>query len=262
LGVDLAKLSGRIALVTGASRGIGRAIAIALAEAGADVAVNYRSRAADADAVCERIGALGRRSVAIAADVSIAADVHRLAGDVRAALGPIAILVNNAGSVESGPFSKADPSAFRRMWDVHVMGAVYATQAVLPGMVAGGFGRIVNVASTAGLKGYAYVTAYCAAKHALVGLTRALAAETATYGVTVNAVCPGYTDTDLVRDSITRVAAKTGRAQADVLAEYQKDAPIGRLIRPEEVAAAVLYLCSPEAAAVTGTTLAVAGGEV
>ena len=148
------------------------------------------------------------------------------------------------------------------MWDVHVMGAVYATQAVLPGMVAGGFGRIVNVASTAGLKGYAYVTAYCAAKHALVGLTRALAAETATYGVTVNAVCPGYTDTDLVRDSIARVAARTGRAQADVLAEYQKDAPIGRLIRPEEVAAAVLYLCSPEAAAVTGTTLAVAGGEV
>ncbi len=107
-----------------------------------------------------------------------------------------------------------------------------------------------------------YVTAYCAAKHALVGLTRALAAETVTYGVTVNAVCPGYTDTDLVRDSIARVAAKTGRAQADVLAEYQKDAAIGRLIRPEEVAAAVLYLCSPEAAAVTGTTIAVAGGEI
>jgi NAD(P)-dependent dehydrogenase (short-subunit alcohol dehydrogenase family) len=118
------------------------------------------------------------------------------------------------------------------------------------------------VASTAGLKGYAYVSAYCAAKHALVGLTRALAAETAARGVTVNAVCPGYTDTDLVRDSIKSVAAKTGRPQADVLAEYQKDAPIGRLIRPEEVAAAVVYLCSPEAAAVTGTTLAVAGGEV
>jgi NAD(P)-dependent dehydrogenase (short-subunit alcohol dehydrogenase family) len=148
------------------------------------------------------------------------------------------------------------------MWDVHVMGAVYATQAILPGMIAGGFGRIVNVASTAGLRGYAYVTAYCAAKHALVGLTRALAAETATSGVTVNAVCPGYTDTDLLRENIARVAAKTGRTQADVLAEYQRDAPIGRLIRPEEVAAAVLYFCSPEAAAVTGTTVAVAGGEM
>ena len=148
------------------------------------------------------------------------------------------------------------------MWDVHLMGAVHASQAVLPAMIEGGFGRIVNVASTAGLKGYAYVSAYCAAKHALIGLTRALAAETATRGVTVNAVCPGYTDTELVRESIERVAAKTGRARSDVLAEYQKDAPIGRLIQPEEVAAAVLYLCSPQAAAVTGTTIAVAGGEM
>jgi len=139
---------------------------------------------------------------------------------------------------------------------------VHASQAVLPGMVARGFGRIVNVASTAGLKGYPYVSAYCAAKHALVGLTRALAAETATRGVTVNAVCPGFADTELLRDSIDRVVEKTGRARSDVLAEYLHDTPIGRLVRPEEVAAAVLYLCSTEAAAVTGTTLAVAGGEM
>jgi NAD(P)-dependent dehydrogenase (short-subunit alcohol dehydrogenase family) len=189
-------------------------------------------------------------------------EVKRQVTAAEAARGPIAILINNAGSVESGPFIKADPSVFRAMWNVHLMGAVYATQAVLPGMIERGFGRIVNVASTAGLRGYAYISAYCAAKHALVGLTRALAAETAARGVTVNAVCPGYTDTELVRDSIERVAAKTGRAQADVLAEYAKDAPIGRLIRPEEVAAAVVYLCSPEAAAVTGTTLAIAGGEM
>jgi NAD(P)-dependent dehydrogenase (short-subunit alcohol dehydrogenase family) len=142
------------------------------------------------------------------------------------------------------------------------MGAVYASQAVLPGMIARGFGRVVNIASTAGLKGYPYVSAYCAAKHALVGLTRSLAVETAKRGVTVNAVCPGYTDTDLVRDSIAEVAGKTGRAQDAVLDDYVKDAPIGRLIKPEEVAAAVLYLCSPEAAGVTGTTLAVAGGEL
>jgi NAD(P)-dependent dehydrogenase (short-subunit alcohol dehydrogenase family) len=129
-------------------------------------------------------------------------------------------------------------------------------------MIARGFGRVVNIASTAGLKGYPYVSAYCAAKHALVGLTRSLAVETAKRGVTVNAVCPGYTDTDLVRDSIAEVAGKTGRAQDAVLDDYVKDAPIGRLIKPEEVAAAVLYLCSPEAAGVTGTTLAVAGGEL
>ena len=141
---------------------------------------------------------------------------------------------------QTGPFVKADPAVFQAMWNVHVMGAVHASQAVLPGMIERGFGRIVNVASTSGLRGYPYVSAYCAAKHALVGLTRALAAETATRGVTVNAVCPGYTDTDLVRDSIARVAATTGRARTDVLAAYEKDAPIGRLIRPEEVAAAVL----------------------
>src|SRR5262249_1087080 len=149
-------------------------------------------------------------------------------------------LVNNAGSATTGPFIKAEASVFRAMWDVHVIGAVYATHAVLPGMMARGFGRIVNVASTAGLRGYAYVTAYCAAKPAPVGFPRPPAAEPAACGVPVNAVCPGYTDPDLVRDSISRVAAKTGRAQAEVLAEYERDAPIGRLIRPEEVAAAVL----------------------
>jgi NAD(P)-dependent dehydrogenase (short-subunit alcohol dehydrogenase family) len=250
-------LAGRHAFVTGGGRGIGRAVAAALARAGASVTVIGRSEAPLREAV-----AAGDAAGCGMADVTDAVEVKREITAAEAARGPIAILINNAGSVESGPFIKADPSVFRAMWNVHLMGAVHASQAVLPGMIERGFGRIVNVASTAGLKGYAYVTAYCAAKHALVGLTRALAAETATRGVTVNAVCPGYTDTDLARDSITGVAARTGRAPDDVLADFVRDVPIGRLIRPEEVAAAVLYLCSPGAEAVTGTTLAVAGGEL
>jgi 3-hydroxybutyrate dehydrogenase len=196
------------------------------------------------------------------ADVTDADATSKAIAAAEAARGPVAILVNNAGTAESRAFGKTDPAMFRAMLDVHLMGAVHTTRVVLPAMIAAGFGRIINVASTAALHGYPYVTAYCAAKHALLGLTRALAAETATRGVTVNAVCPGYTDTDLIRDSVAQVASKTGRAQGDVLAEYTKGTPIGRLIRPQEVAAAIVYLCAPEAAAVTGTALTIAGGEL
>jgi NAD(P)-dependent dehydrogenase (short-subunit alcohol dehydrogenase family) len=253
----MAALAERHALVTGGSRGIGRAVAAALTQAGATVTVVGRNAATLADAVAH-----GHAKGFIAADVTDAAALG--AGIARAAAehGPVDILIANAGGAESAPFAKADPELFRRMFDLNVMGSVHAVRAVLGGMVTRGFGRIVAVASTAGLKGYAYVSAYCAAKHAVVGLVRALALETATTGVTVNAVCPGYTDTDLVRAGVERIGATTGRSADAALAGMLRSNPLGRLIRPDEVAGAVLFLCSAEASAVTGTTLAVAGGEV
>jgi 3-hydroxybutyrate dehydrogenase len=250
-------LQGKHAFVTGGGRGIGRAIAAALTGAGASVTVVGRAEAPLREAV-----AAGDASGCARADVTDAAGMQRELSEAQRRRGPIAILINNAGSVEAGPFPRLHPAAFVGMWNVHVMGAVHGMQVVLPGMIERGFGRIVNIASTAGLKGYPYVSAYCAAKHALVGLTRALAVECAGRGVTINAVCPGYTDTDLARGAIERTAAKTGRPEKDVLAHYIREAPIGRLIKPQEVAAAVLYLCTDDAAAVTGTTLTVAGGEL
>ncbi|MBV8754207.1 MAG: SDR family oxidoreductase [Hyphomicrobiales bacterium] len=253
----MADLAGRHALVTGGSRGIGRAVAAALTQAGATVTVLGRDHATLAEAV-----ARGAASAFVVGDVTDAAAVG--AGIARAAAhhGPVDILIANAGGAESAPFAKADPEQFHRMFELNVMGSIHAIRAVLDGMVARKFGRIVAVASTAGLKGYAYVSAYCAAKHAVVGLVRALALETATTGVTVNAVCPGYTDTDMVRESAARIAAKTGRPAEEAVAAMVRNNPLGRLITPDEVAEAVVFLCSPAAAAITGTALTVAGGEI
>jgi NAD(P)-dependent dehydrogenase (short-subunit alcohol dehydrogenase family) len=224
--------------------------------AGAAVTVLGRQEAALKDTV-----AAGHAKGYVIADVT---DEGAVAAAVRQAVqrGPVDILVANAGTGESGPFLKADSAQFRRMFELNVMGVVHATRAVLGDMVKRGFGRVVVNSSVAGLKGYAYVTAYCAAKHAVVGFVRALAQETVKSGVTVNAVCPGYTDTDLVGAALTHVTAKTGRSQDAALADMLRDKPIGRLITPDEVASAVLYLCSPAASATTGTTLTVAGGEI
>jgi 3-hydroxybutyrate dehydrogenase len=221
------------------------------------VTVLGRQQAALDDAV-----AAGHAAGLIVADVTDAAAVEAGIKAAEAARGPFDILVANAGGVSTAPFGKTDPEQFRRLFELNVLGIVNCAQILLPGMVARKFGRIVAVASTAGLKGYGYVSAYVTSKHAVVGLIRSLAIETAKSGVTVNAVCPSFTDTDLVRESVAAITKKTGRSEQDVVAQYVKDVPMARLIRPEEVAAAVVYLCSADAGAVTGTAMTVAGGEI
>ncbi len=250
-------LGGRHALVTGGGRGIGRSISAALAGAGATVTVLGRQETPLKDAV-----AAGHAKGYVVADVTDEAAVDAAVKQAVAERGPIDILIANAGNAVSMPFAKSTSAQFREMFDLNVMGVVHATRAVIGDMVKRKSGRIVVNASVAGLKGYAYVSAYCAAKHAAVGLVRALAQETVKTGVTVNAVCPGYTDTDLVGGSLDKITAKTGRSREQALADMLKDEPLGRLIRPEEVAAAVLFLCSTDASAITGPTLTVKRGEI
>jgi 3-hydroxybutyrate dehydrogenase len=244
------------ALVTGGGRGIGREIASVLTQAGATVTVLGRHRTTLDQAV-----AAGAAHFAVAADVADQAAINVAIAEASRRQ-PIDILVANAGVAESAPFGKSDAALFRRMMDVNFMGVVHTIQAVLPAMRDRRYGRIVAVASTAGLKGYAYVSAYSAAKHAVVGLVRSLALELATTHVTVNAVCPGFTDTDLVAGSIDNIMKKTGRSHAQAVAELAKHNPQGRLVSPEEVADAVLWLCGEGAGAITGQAIAVAGGEV
>jgi 3-hydroxybutyrate dehydrogenase len=244
------------ALVTGGGRGIGRAIASALAQSGATVTVLGRDRA-----TLEQAVAAGAAHFAAVADVADQAAVSAAMAQA-AARQPIDILIANAGIAESAPFAKSDAALFHRMVDVNFMGVVHAVQAALPSMKGRPYGRIVAVASTAGLKGYAYVSAYSAAKHAVIGLVRSLALELASSNVTVNAVCPGFTETDLVAGSIDNIISKTGRTREQAIAELARHNPQKRLIQPSEVADTVLWLCGEGAGAITGQAIAVAGGEV
>lgn len=244
------------ALVTGGGRGIGRAIAASLVKAGATVTIMGRNRA-----VLDEVVTAGDAHHAVSADVSDQAAMQAAISEA-AKRQPIDILVANAGAAESAPFLKSDAALFQRMMDVNFMGVVHATHAVLPDMIARKNGRIIAVASTAGLKGYGYVSAYVAAKHAVIGLVRSLALEVATKNVTVNAVCPGFTETDLLEGSIDNIMSKTGRTREQAIAELAKHNPQGRLVKPEEVADAVLWLCGAGAGSITGQSIAVAGGEV
>lgn len=245
-------LDGLNAVVTGGAKGIGLAIARRLAADGAAIALIGR----DVAALEQAAGPLAARYAA--ADVTD----HVALRDAIASFGRCDLLVNNAGAAISKPFAKHELADFQAMLAVNLLSAVTACQAVLPEMRRQSFGRIVNIASTAGLKGYPYVTAYVAAKHALVGFTRALALEAVGDGITVNAVCPGFTDTDLVARAVANIATTSGQSLQDARAALASTNPANRLIEPEEVAAAVGFLCQPAASAMTGQAIAVACGEV
>jgi len=249
-------LSGRRAVITGASRGIGAAIASRLADAGAATVLIGR----DARALAEQTARTVNSTSAIC-DVTDAAQVDSVFAELLAR-GPVDILVNNAGAAESAPFMKTSDAVLERMLAVNLGSAFRCSRAALPAMLAQGHGRIVNVSSIAGLRGYPYVTAYVAAKHALIGFTRALAMEVVQKGITVNAVCPGYTDTDLVRGAARAISSKTGRSEDEVVHEMIRTNPQGRLIRAEEVAETVAWLCGPQTDSITGQAIAVAGGEI
>jgi NAD(P)-dependent dehydrogenase (short-subunit alcohol dehydrogenase family) len=254
-------LQGRLAVVTGGGRGIGATVADRRAAAGARVAVlgrDYDALKARARALTDEYGVEAKFTVCDVADEEAVA--HAFDG-IRRTMGHPHILINNAGQSAGVAFTDTTRETWDRMIGVNLTGTFLCVRQVLPAMLASGAGRIINIASTAGLKGYSHTAAYCAAKHGVVGLTRALAMETAKKGITVNAVCPGYTDTDMAASAIQNLV-DAGRTEEDARKAITRVMPIGRLIRPEEVAAAVLWLCSDEAAAVTGQSVAVAGGEV
>ena len=253
-------LAGKHALVTGGARGIGAAIARQLLEAGARVSLVGRSESALTSAVAE-LRELGEVD-GFSADVAQGDSVKRAFDQARERFGSIDILVNNAGQAASAPFLKTDEAIWQLMLAVNLTGTFLCTREALPDMLAAKWGRVVNVASTAGLTGYGYVAAYCAAKHGVIGLTRSLALEVATKGITVNAVCPGYTETDIVRDGVANIVAKTGRTEEQAHAELAAGNPQKRLVQPIEVAGTVLWLCLPASGAMNGQSLAVAGGEV
>lgn len=248
-------LAGKHAVVTGGARGIGAAVTRALAAHGAKVTMLGRSAAPQSNLT-------GPQLNYAQADICEPETLSKAFDSARAHFGPIHILVNNAGQGRSAPFLKTDFALWRSMMQVNLEGTFHCIHQVLPGMLDARWGRIVNIASTAGLKGYGYVTAYCAAKHGVIGLTRSLALEVATKGVTVNSVCPGYTETDMLHQTIAGIVSKTGRTPDEARAELSAHNPQKRIIQPEEVANAVAWLCLPGSEAITGQSIPIAGGEV
>jgi NAD(P)-dependent dehydrogenase (short-subunit alcohol dehydrogenase family) len=258
--MNLAILNDRHAVVTGGGSGIGAATAAALVGAGARVTLMGR----DAARLDAQRATLGRGENVACVSVDIADEDAVNAAFTRAAgiFGAVDILVNNAGQAQAAPFAQTDLALWKRMLDVNLTGAFLCTRAVLPAMLARKAGRIINVASTAGQVGYPYVAAYCASKHGVIGMTRALALEVATQGVTVNAVCPGYTETELLHASLEQITRKTSRSEAEARSILVRHNPQQRFVTPEEVANAVLWLCAPGSSAITGQSISVSGGEI
>lgn len=251
-------LAGQHVLVTGAGRGIGLAIAHRLAADGARLSLLGRDRAR-LDAAAH---GLNDAVVHVAAcDVTDPAAVEAAFAEL-AQRTPITALVNNAGGARGAKFADTDLALWQQMLSLNLTGTYLCIRAALPQLAQAPHGRIVNIASTAGLIGYGYVSAYCAAKHGVVGLTRALAIELAQTAITVNAVCPGYTDTDLVTEAVANIVARTGKSSEAARAALSAHNPQRRLVQPDEVASAVAWLCRSDAQAVTGQAIAVAGGEV
>jgi NAD(P)-dependent dehydrogenase (short-subunit alcohol dehydrogenase family) len=253
-------LAGKHAVVTGASRGIGAAIAAALARAGARVSLLGRDEAKLTE-MSRQLGGTDR-ALAIAVDVAQTDSVRAAFATARERFGPVQILVNNAGQAASAKLSDIDDALWERIMSVNVTGVFRCTREAMPDMLRAGFGRIVNIASTAGLRGGAYLSAYSASKHAVIGMTRSLALEVASKDITVNAVCPGYTDTDIVTQAVDRIMAKTGRTRQQALETLLATNPQRRLITPDEVAHTVLWLCGPGTQSVTGQSIVLSGGEV
>ena len=247
----------RHVLITGGGTGIGAAIAQTMANQGARLTLVGR-KLPPLQAAASKLP----QAQAIVCDVTDPASVESAFTQAAASFGAIEILVNNAGAAPTAPFHKLTAKEWREVMAVNLDGVFNCTSAALDNMLAQGWGRIVNIASTAALRGYAYVSAYSAAKHGVLGLTRSLALETAKKGITVNAVCPGYTDTDIIRRSVAQIMEKTGRSEADALSTFTNSNPQGRLIQPEEVAATVLWLCGEQARSITGQAISVSGGEV
>ena len=252
-------MHGRHALITGGGSGIGAAVARLLADAGATVSLAGR-RAEP----LRKVAAGLQHASTIVADVSLEADADAMVEQARMANGPIDIVVANAGAAESAPAAKLDFGHWQRMLGVNLTGAFLTVKAALPDILRpdARVPRIVFIASTAGLKGYPYAAAYCAAKHGVVGLARAWAAELAPRHVTVNAVCPGFTETPLLAASLAKIVASTGRGQEEAAAELTRLNPQRRFVQPAEVAQTVLFLCSSSAQAITGQAISVSGGEV
>jgi len=246
----------RHVLVTGAGTGIGEAISRQFHAEGYRVTLLGRRL----EPLAALAASLGERSQTVTGDVTDRATVASAFATARERFGNIEILVNSAGMAPTAPFHRLDFTDWQRTMDVNVNGVFHCTQIALEAMLSAGWGRIINIASVASLRGFPYVSGYCASKHAVLGLTRAVALEVATQGVTVNAICPGYVDTDIVRAAIAEIVSKTGRTEDEAMEHFTQSNPQGRLIKASEVASAVSWLCSDGAASVTGQAVAIDGG--